>query len=124
MRTIDRLNRLFHPRRHLAMSFVCFQIEAPMPRDFFKTPVLRSAAIAGQRLAHHDVQQKVDECRGEQNGKCPKHLVIGPGDTAADKAQHDECDPQSLWEVLACEKLPAWTYKAAVDSSALNGIGR
>jgi hypothetical protein len=110
----------FHPRCHLPVAFVRFQVEATVAFDFFKATVLCAAPVTGERLAHHDVQQQIEEGRNEQNCERPKHVVICPGDTAAHETQHYERDAQSLREILSSVQIAARANEAAMNLLALN----
>jgi hypothetical protein len=99
---------------------VRFQVETALAVDFLKTPVKRAAAGAGERLAHHDVQQQVDKCGDEQDCERPQDVVIGPSDAAANEADYDECDAHALREILAGIEVAAGAYETAMDLLAFD----
>jgi hypothetical protein len=89
------------------VAFVGFEVESAVALNFFKAAVLRVAAITGERLAHHDVQREVNERGAEKDCERPQHLVICPGDAAADKAGKHQADAEPLWKILAGKQLGA-----------------
>ena len=97
-----------------------FEIEATVDFDFFETPVLGAAAITGERFAHHDVQDEVDERCCEQYRERPKHLVVRPGDATADKADNHQRHAQALREIFASVEISAGANQAAVQSLTSN----
>ena len=89
---------------HLAISLVGLEVEAAVAFDLVRAAILGVATVAGERFAHHQIQHQIDQRGGEQDRKRPKHLVVGPGDAAGDKTEHDQPDAQLLGKSLRANR--------------------
>ncbi len=88
---------------------------------FFDAPVLGLAAVAHEGIPYDRVKADVDQCGGEQNAESPEDVGVVPGDRAADDADNNEPDAQTLRKIFANEQFGARAGKAAFDAVAFEG---
>src|SRR5689334_8373251 len=93
----------------LPAPFVSFQIERGVSFESRRTPILRAAEVAHQRIGNDKIQNNVDQRGEEENGKRKDQFMVTPSNTTRRQAERHDADAKPLRKIFPHEKVFART---------------